>query len=178
VSRPLSPTGSPLVTWGEVAEQNANVRPDVKIRINGWLTSEEAAELEKIRMSQFFLVLNDGSSGERLPCRRHGDDPLSEPVFHTYLTYMCVERPFRGLRDAFYAWARVQTDDGVSRTLGRELPNFATSHPETARALRPVMAGEEIYAVALGRVEPITETRARHLATIINGRRPPTEFRL
>lgn len=143
------------------------------LRVPGMLTREEADALERVRMSRFFLMRNDGGDvGERASCGRCG-------LKHAYLTYMCVERPFRGLEDGLYVMFRAARDDGRRAAIERALnglPDLATGHPFTARQLEPDQPGEAWYSVLLSLPEPISETKARQLAERINSRRPPIAF--
>lgn len=173
----VSPTGAPLRSVSDVLREQG-ITEGSSPRINGWLLPEEAALLQRIKLSKFFLVRNDGRSGERLRCGMpiHGKPPLHKPVYHTYLTYMCVDRPWRGLDSALVAYARVRKDDGLERKLLAGLPALDRLHPYTSHDWQPDFAGEELLGIILGTAEPISETRAELLASAINTRRPPERF--
>jgi len=170
------PTGSPLRSVDDILAE-LGIDPAAQVRVNGMLLPEEAAALERVRLSQFFLVRNDGSSGERWPCGRHKDGLYDQPVYHSYFTLMCIERPFRGLRDALFAYAKASSDDGLERRMLRQFPELrALGHPGTGKKWAPEMPGEQLLAVVLGRAEPIPGSRARLLEVAINARRPPERF--
>lgn len=146
-----------------------------QLRVNGLMTRAEFDYLERMRNSRFYLVLNDGGEiGERGVCGRCG-------LKHRYLTYMCVERPFRGLEEGLRTWLRAGTDEGrrsnVLRALST-LPDLATRHPFTAHALQPQEPGEAWYSLLIGVAEPINDATAIRLAQRINDRRPPIPYTL
>jgi hypothetical protein len=146
---------------------------DGQYRVNGLMTRAESDFIERARMAQFYLVLNDGGEiGERGKCQRCG-------LLHRYLTYMCVERPFRGVEEGLRTWLRAGTDEAKRSKVIRALstvPDLATRHPATARDLRPDSPGEAWYSLLIGVAEPITDAAARRFAQRINDRRPRVPF--
>lgn len=152
----------------------------------GSLTPDQMARWRQLRESRFMLVRNNGSTtGERYACRRHVEQSRRLPpgvsfkaVFHEYFTCMCVNMPWRGLETALYGYATLRSDERLKHKLTEWLPDLAVGHPKTFGHERPQEPGEDIIAVALGALEPISEARARALADKINGRRPPVPFEL
>lgn len=146
---------------------------DGQYRVNGLMTRAEFDFIERVRMSRFYLVSNDGGElGERGKCRRCG-------LLHQYLTYMCIERPFRGLEEGLRTWLRAGTDEAKRSKVVQALsniPDLATGHPATARDLRPTQPGEAWYSLLIGVAEPITDAIAQRFAQRINDQRPPVPF--
>lgn len=142
----------------------------------GFWTPEEAARFDALRSAEYCLVRIDGS-GERWKCDRCGGK-------HSHFTLMCVERPFKGLKQglkAYWASAGAARAADLSPTQkanldvlapifgGRPVP-LATAHPQTAAGLdvaeRDVLVGAEI----LGTIDPISKAKAQLLAALINAR--------
>lgn len=160
-----------------------------QLRLGDFLTRAEFDHIERLRNAQFILVRNDGGDyGERLRCQngrseapRYGQAPVSLGHLHTYFTYMCVERPFRGLEEGLRCWIRA-TRPGPRRSaildgLAFGLADYASAHPETARAITPATPGTLAwYSLLVGTHEPITRERAGRLAQRINDRRPAIPF--
>jgi len=150
--------------------------PDVQhVRWPGTYTRDEWNYLRALRDSKFFLVRNDGGqTHEALVCTRCGAGRYpSKP--HPYFTLMCVERPFRGLEKALYAFAKVRSDEPLKSRLLADFPEFEAGHPVTARALMPSEPGEDLIGIAMGTAVPISERRASTLSDIINSKlRPKT----
>lgn len=152
--------------------------------VDGMMTRSQWNQLQAILNSQWCLFRNDGGQlGERAPCRWHQEDPyglpgpFDKPVTHSYFTYRCIERPFRGLTEGLWAAYRVASEGrrgSIMRVLDA-LPNFADAHPETARGLVDGQ-GESVYGVLLALPEPITVERASFLIERINGTNPPVKL--
>ena len=183
--------------------RDAGLTDGQKVRINNWLLPEEKELLEAIRNSKFFLVRNDGSAtGERYKfapkkaaeqalklARQSGDREAIAAAFyavqdapegcgreHAYFTLMCIDQPFRGLNKALYALAAVREDNEMVRNILEWAPDIADGHPETARAWKPELPGQDLLGIALGFAEPITKARAEMLASLIQSKRPPRPF--
>lgn len=141
------------------------------------LTREQWNAYQRMLDSQFFLVRNRAEHGERFRCSRHSFRPgVDEPTYHEYFTVMCIDRPWRGLDGALWAYASITSDDRVKSMVMNNLPALQTVHPETYARLQPDSSGEELVAIALGTLEPISESKARQLAARINAARPPRPF--
>lgn len=133
-----------------------------ELRAQGLLSPQDYAVVQRLRSAEFFLVRNDGSHGERLRCGRCGRK-------HAYFTWFCCEQPFRGLRDALYAFTKVRHADARARRILELIPDLGAAHPETARGLTREV-GEDVLGIAVGLAEPITAVTARRFASIIQGR--------
>ena len=156
-------------------------------------------EQQRILSSQYFLVRirGNGGIGEALVC-----DPKKGGcgAKHDYLTLRCVEQPFSGITGgllAYYAAAgdpalvnglppseRLRLDamrralpGGVGRVLDG-LPDFATHHPEAARAMKLDAHDAQLAAVALGILEPIPSSLARKYRDRIRARGTRPRFDL
>jgi len=157
------------------------------------------AEQRRILEGTYFLVRirGNGGLGEALVC-----DPRKGGcgAKHDYLTLRCVEQPFSGITGgllAYYAAAgdpaladglppseRLRLDamrrallGGVGRVLDG-LPDFATHHPEAARAMKLDARDAQLAAVALGILEPIPPSLARRYRDRINARGVKPRFTL
>jgi hypothetical protein len=149
----------------------------------GTISRARMAEYRRLRDSKFYLVRNRGGEhGERFACSNHLRGDLSKAgsymrgVFHEYFTLMCVNMPWRGLDKALYGYARIKSDTNLEMKVLAWAPDLADDHPRSASLWKPTEPGEDLIAVALGVLEPISETKAVQLAANINGRRPPTKF--
>ena len=143
----------------------------------GIWTPEEMRQWEAIRKGQYFLV-RQGTLGEMMRCKRCGSK-------HTYLTWMCVERPFKGLTTGLYAYWRSQPGGlhrgdlrpeeqrnlGVlDQIIGGQAADLASAHPRMAQALNTGQRNADIGGVALGALEPITTAKAQQLVDAVNMR--------
>jgi len=140
------------------------------LRSLGFITKDEEARLAALRRARFFLVKNGTTAMAPARCKRCAH-------IHPYFTQHCIELPFRGLRDALVAYAKVTTNDErvrVIQMLG--LPDLASDHPQTARTLRPSLPGEDMLGFAIGMAEPIPESTARRYERRIQDRNP--KFRI
>lgn len=93
---------------------------------------------------------------------------------------MCIEQPYKGLRGALYAYARVTANTDHKRRVQAlaSVPYLHTQHPYTAHGetLRITGGeGEDVVAYELGAAEPIDEKRALRYAEALKVRRvqPP-----
>jgi hypothetical protein len=151
--------------------------PRSVLRAAGILMTDEAERLDAIERAQFVLVRID-DTGERWRCRECG-------CKHKHFTLKCVERPFRGLRAGLLAYwqntaarPRDLTPEqrarrlAVSQMLGfaSPLPSLADRHPETAAKLATPESDFDLGSWVLGTIDPISETKARTLAALINAR--------
>lgn len=135
------------------------------LRACGILSPAEYAEVERLRKSRYFLVLNNGPHGERLRCGRCNG-------LHAYFTLMCIERPFRGIDEALHAVLRVgdgtgRSDWKVYNDLRAAYARLEGTHPQTARALRSGLdasMGLDFFALGIGIAEPISVEVARKYA--------------
>jgi hypothetical protein len=144
-----------------------------QVRWPGTYTRDEWNYLRALRDSHFFLVRNDGGEyREPLICKRCGAGRPGTKA-HSYFTLMCVERPFRGLEKALYAFAKVRSDTDLKLRLLADFPEFEQGHPVTARALMPKEPGEDLIGIALGTAVPISEQRAQTLTSVINSKLRP-----
>jgi hypothetical protein len=140
--------------------------------------------MDKVRNSKFFLFKNDGGFvGERAKCHRVMPNGTTWGCGrkHMYFTYMCIDRPYRGLEDGLWAVYRACSDSAKRSSLLRtisHLPDLSESHPQTARILEPDEDGEIWYSTLLSLPEPISAERAKRLAEQINAANPPIKFRL
>jgi hypothetical protein len=155
-------------------------------------TPEEAARIEahreQLRMSGFYLIRIAGN-GEVMRCRRCD-------AKHTHMTLMCIERPFQGIRDPLMAYYQHFGAEGaiesftepelkryraIQQYLGKtfeNIPDYASAHPLSARALDTAEEEIDIGAITLGVLDPIDAPKAYRLANRINGRglKPPLVF--
>lgn len=153
------------------------VDPIAYLRSFGFLSPEEAARLDTLAQSKWFLVRIDGA-GERWKCGHCGGR-------HAHFTKFCIEKPWRGLEGALYGyWTNVGAGDPRTlsprqalrvRQIGKALGlppqmNLSTLHPQAARALGGDDADTDIGANVLGTLDEITESKARLLADLINAR--------
>jgi hypothetical protein len=152
--------------------------PIAALRSLGFLTPDDAAKLDELASSQYFLVRID-ATGERWRCRRCNGR-------HAHFTSFCVELPYRGLQGGLYGyWKNVGAGDPrnlsvrqrarvsqISQALGlnQQQTNLSTLHPQTARALGGDAADVDVGADLLGTLDPISESKARLLADLINSR--------
>lgn len=151
-------------------------RVDAMKRAGFW-SPEEAARFDALRSSEYVLILNDGSAGERWPCKECG-------LLHRHFTLLCIERPFRGLTHGLYAyWANVggrRTDDlsptqianldVLKPVFGEQPIPLASSHPSTAAALGTDDRDALLGATVLGMVDPISTPKARLRIEMINAK--------
>lgn len=174
----LIPNGSQWMRVGDWQADNRAAEQPV-VRLPGTYTRAEWQELWRLKNAQFFLVRNDGGDiGEPLVCGRCGaGKPGTKP--HAYFTRMCVERPFRGVEKALFAYAKVHSDDDLQRRILTDFPDLEVGHPITARHLIPREAGEDLIAFAVGTAVAISPRRAQTLTDLINSKlrpRRPEEF--
>jgi len=171
---------SPLVLSAErttraVSEMSLVEQLAALKRLGIW-TPEEAARFDAMRNAEYVLVRNDGS--ERWRCRLCNRQ-------HEHFTWMCVERPFRGLVGGLYAyWVNVggariadlsprqrQTLDVLRPLFGGQRPiPVATGHPDMAAGLVTDRTDVLLGGTLLGSIDPITPTKARLLVSLINAR--------
>lgn len=148
-----------------------------RLRVPDLLLPEHLAAYRRLRDSKFFLVRNrDGMTGERYRCsvrELHNCNGL-----HEFLTYMGVYRPFRGLEGALWGYAQVSNNRRFRNRLLDWAPHLESGHPQLAKSLQPAEPGVDIIAVAIGVLEPISQTRAQSLIDDINAKRPPVPVRL
>lgn len=163
---------------GEIVNDNGT------LRIKGMLTMAEYEEIEQIRLSQYFLIRNDGGdTGEPAPCRQSRSS-LDRGHIHKYFTMMCCEMPFRGLAEGLRVWLRAANRDSDRRSkllqhFGKGMRDYGDGHPQSAAALKPLEPDTLAwYSMLAGIPEPISLERAVRLAEVINGRRPPKPFTL
>ena len=169
---PLSPGYTSINDWVE-SSGGVAVPP-----YPGLLDRQQWDEYNRLLDNKFFLVRNrGGDAGERFRCGRHPYTPgIDEPVYHEFFTVMCIDRPWRGLDGALYAYASVTSDGRLQSMVLRDLPALQTRHPGSFSHLAPDSAGEDLIAIALGTLEPISELKAQQLAAKINAARPPRPF--
>lgn len=130
-----------------------------------YYTPLEAAAIERQLAAKFYLLRNDGISGERFWCKRHPFTPgVSEPIYHEFFTSMCLPKPFnwQGI-SRMYARVRVSSREGRPSLFGG-IPELATAHPRTAREIRPTASGENLLGYALGSAERIDAWQAQQYA--------------
>jgi hypothetical protein len=182
MTRLILPSDSPITP------ADVHVGSDGQVRVGNLLTRAEYQAIERIRNGRFFLFRNDGGEmGERAPCRWHKSDAQSrlgnvfKPVYHYYFTYMCAERPFRGLENGLRAWIQLLPDSERKQRIlqgwGLGMRDYASSHPLTSKSL--LTADPDVlswYSLIIGGPEEIREDRAKRLAEKINDRRPPVPF--
>jgi len=169
----LIPNGA---QWQRVGDWQATNRAALTpvVRLPGTYTRAEFGELLRLRNSHFFLVRNDGGQyGEPLVCGRCGAGKYPTKP-HAYLTLQCVERPFRGVEKALFAYAKVHSDDNLQRRILADFPDLEAGHPITARHLIPQEPGEDLIAVAIGTAVPISVQRAQSLSDLINSKLRPS----
>lgn len=171
---------SPLVLPRRVRVMDVPGLPDT-LRSFGILLPDEAARMDRIERSTYVLLWNNGE-GERWRCGRCN-------AIHDHYTLFCVERPFRGVREALYAYwkhAVVRDQDlspvqrarrrDVASALGVEdgIPDLAQHHPQMARALGTREGSTQYGGLMLGTVDPVSSAKAYQLASRINSkaRRP------
>jgi hypothetical protein len=188
VSELLLPNLPGARDWLDVREAAERLRKpgqtSITLQLTGTSDPRAVARWKRLRDSRFFLVRNrNGGTGERYHCglcsTYHVERGVKvlDPIYHEFFTLCCVNQPFRGLDGALWGYASLINDRGIQRRVLDWMPDAGLAHPQTfGRMVKE--PGEELIAVALGVLEDITETRARNLAEMINGRRPPTPFRL
>lgn len=141
-------------------------------RVQGFLEPPElVAARERQKANSWFLVRNNGEAGERWPCRHCGSK-------HDYFTLCCLPRPWNGLVEALFAFVETVPDDPRVPRIMLPLENIARRHPNTARLLSGDPEAQELFAISIGLVEPISAARARLFIAAINGTglRPPLRF--
>lgn len=85
---PFLPGGSDLPPeWAELPAELI----DALTPKNGLYTPAQMRQLTALAKGRWFLLRNDGPSGERWPCKRCGR-------LHSFFTLGCVARPFNGLQ--------------------------------------------------------------------------------
>lgn len=147
------------------------------VRALGMLTTEDAARLHDIEQSAWVLVRIDGEA-ERWRCGRCN-------CKHAHFTTLCIERPFRGLREGLRAYwhntglARpgdLSPGQQRHRALldemfdGRPPVALADRHPEMARRLATPERDLDLGAFVLGTIDPISDRTAREKIALINAR--------
>lgn len=156
-------------------------------RVGGLMTGSEWWQLQKILASQYFLFRNEGGQyGERMVCRKQNPDGTMRGcgLKHMYITYMCVEMPFRGgsgLEEGLFLSFRASTDEVRKNQILKaisKLPDLATGHPMSSRDFEPDDPGENWLSVLVSLPEPITRQDAEKFSARINDRRPPIPFDL
>jgi hypothetical protein len=143
------------------------------------LSAWEMRRWNELRDARFFLVRNrGGDTGERYRCGNHSYTPgIDAPVYHEFFTVMCVDRPWRGLDGALWGYALVTRDDLLAEYLMTFAPGgMMRAHPQMTASLAPRKDEADLIALAVGTLEPISETRALALARDIQSRRPPRPF--
>lgn len=142
-------------------------------------TPDEMAERDALLAGRFFLV-RQGSLGELFRCSRC-------QMKHTYLSLMCVERPFSGVAEGLWAYyqtagtpqARARLTQAERRRLDQVqrllrptagLPDLAASHPQFARGLAVAEGDIEMGGVPLGILEEIPASLAQRFQSRINAR--------
>lgn len=164
----------PTPTYIPVAELTD---PEAAIRALGFMTPADDAKLRAIEAASFFLVKNDGP--EKWRCARCNGK-------HAYYTSFCIDRPWKGLREALYGyWRNVgaqheadltpgqrQRMRVLSQAFGRLDPvqSMHQMHPRTAHALGTPERDIDRGAEVLGTLEVLTLQRARLLVDQINTR--------
>jgi hypothetical protein len=173
------PAGRLLTPVSEIAD------PEAAIRALGFMTIQDDERLRAIEAARYFLVRNDGP--ERWVCARCRRK-------HAYYTFMCVDRPWTGLREALYGYwrnvgaqhesdltpAQRQRLRVLSQAFGARDPgqSLHRAHPRTAHALGTPEGDIDRGAEVIGTLEPITYERARLLADRINARARGVVIRL
>jgi hypothetical protein len=152
----------------------------VRLRLGGSISTEEWVEWERLRNSQYFLVRNRGRFGERMRCGRcsgaHVENGLTvvDATYHEFLTFACVDRPWRGLDGALWGYATITQNDRLQNTLSEMGSNLAEIHPRTYGSLAS-SESMDIVAIALATrddLEDITKEKADALVERINARLP------
>lgn len=165
-----------------------------------FLPSRESIEAQRrILEATYFLVRTKGNGGigEALIC-----DPKKGGCGgkHDFLTLRCTPQPFSGITGGLLAYYAAAGDpslvnglppserlrlDALRRALpggaGRVLdglPDFATHHPEAARAMKLDAHDAQLAAVALGILEPIPSSLARKYRDRIRARGTRPRFDL
>lgn len=201
--RPQEPRpegGSGLVTrvggnWIPVAEAVRRAREanpgarTVRIAMPGSMSVEEHRRWRQLRDSHFFMVRNrGGTTGERWSCQRCSSFHIEkgvkvhDPIFHEFFTIGCVNRPWRGLVDALWGYTSITNNERLAAKMMRWAPELANpllaarAHPFTLGRMVPPDPEGDVLAVAIGVLEPIDETKARQLETLINQRNLPAPF--
>jgi hypothetical protein len=142
-------------------------------------TREALKERRKILAGRYFLVrAAGGPAGEIWRCRRCNGK-------HRYFTLMCKEQPFSGLTGGLYAFWHTVGAQGAAAYLSdaqrarlremsklfgpsQDAPDLATAHPQTVRQFATAETDADLGALALGILEPITQTEAQRYADRIN----------
>lgn len=158
-------------------------RTRASLQLPGTISRAQMERFRRLRDKQFFLVRNrGGDTGERYACKRHLRSKTLPPgmslkgVFHEYFTCMCINMPWRGLDKALYGYATMRSDGKLTSSITAWASDMALAHPQSFGKLRPDKPGEDMIAIALGVLEPISESKARALESDINSRRPEILF--
>src|SRR5215210_6019374 len=141
-------------------------------KVQGFLEPPEVvAERERRKANSWFLLRNNGEAGERWTCGRC-------QAKHEYFTLQCLPRPWNGLVEALYAFIQTEPENPLTPRITFPLANIAQRHPHTTRLLQSDPEAQELFALSIGLVEPITPTRARMFIEAINstGVKPPLRF--
>jgi hypothetical protein len=183
--QPYEQNGKLYLPDGRVIAPRMQTGSDGIQRIAGLMTASEWWQLQNILRSQYFLFRNDGGQyGERMICRKQNPDGSWRGcgLKHMYITYMCVEMPFRGgdgLEEGLFISFRASTDEVRQHQILKaisKLPDLASGHPFTAHDLEPDDPGENWLSVLLSLPEPITREQAEHFTQKINDKNPPMKF--
>jgi hypothetical protein len=135
-------------------------------RVQGFLEPPElVAERERRKANSWFLVRNNGEAGERWRCGRCNG-------LHSHFTYRCIPRPWRGIVEALFAFVQTVPDDPRTPRITLPLANIAQRHPQTTRLLQSDPEAQELFAISIGVVEPISPERAKLFMDAINGQLP------
>lgn len=141
-------------------------------RVGGFLEPPEiVAAREREKANSWFLLRNNGEAGERWRCGRCNAQ-------HPYFSLMCLPRPWNGLVEALFAFVQTVPEDPRTPRMILPLANIAERHPHTTRLLSGDPEAQELFAISIGVVEPITPARARLFIQAINstGLTPPLKF--
>lgn len=146
-------------------------------------SAEEIAARERLLAQTFYLVRQD-LLGERARCKKYGACNAK----HTYLTLMCIDRPWSGVTEGLYGlWHAAgagkdldslpeESRDKIRRLTQHFGGDLADSHPRTASGIVTTDASVIEYGAELiGTLEPISRQKAQSLLWRINARglRPP-----
>jgi len=188
IDYPENERGGLIMPDGRIIEPHLETGDDGVQRVPGLMSRAEWDQLQAVLTAKFFLFHNDGGDvGERMKCQMKMPDGTIRGCgnYHPYITYMCVERPFKGgtgLETGLYLMFRAaknRTRQEQIRGAINMLPKLDLSvhHPFSAAQWAPKTPGENWLAALVSLPAPITKEQARKFAVRVNTeKRPPVYF--
>jgi hypothetical protein len=159
------------------------------LKLPPWLPSQSQRRAREEQLKKkYFVVRISGNAGyDTMKCTRCG-------CLHSHLTLMCRTQPFSGATRGIYLYMKTFGAQGLEAYMDpvqkerfaraaelfkqvSGLPDFATSHPQTARGMDVSIRDGDIGAIQIGQLEEISKVQAQQLLDEINGTglKPPLE---